>query len=288
VSDESRLQIRPKDADSSPGLSKVPSGLIARGRREAEALVVTEPTDRLSKVRQLAKEGDMQAQCELGQAYYEGDRVPKDYAEALGWLRKAADQFHLYANTYLGDMYESGEGVPADRAEAVRYYFRAADIAIAIIEEESMSGKIGESRWDSDWLMGAVGDGATHGHAEAARLWRQFADNGWATAQRWHGFIYEEGEGVPQDYAEAVRWYCKAADQGEIYAQRRLGLAYANGRGVTQDYVLAHMWLNLSASNMSGDYQGAKERDEVAGKMTSGQIIEAQRLAQEWKRKTDG
>jgi hypothetical protein len=47
------------------------------------------------------------------------------------------------------------------------------------------------------------------------------------------------------------------------------------------------MWFNLSASNSSGDYQGqgAKARDEVAGKMTPGQIAEAQRLAREWKPK---
>jgi hypothetical protein len=41
VSDESQLQVRPKDENSSLSLSKVRSGLIARGRRDAEALLVT-------------------------------------------------------------------------------------------------------------------------------------------------------------------------------------------------------------------------------------------------------
>ena len=35
MSDESQLQVRPKDGDSSLSLSRVRSGLIARGRRDA-------------------------------------------------------------------------------------------------------------------------------------------------------------------------------------------------------------------------------------------------------------
>jgi len=256
VSDETRLQVTAKDADSSLSLSKVAPGLVARGRRDAEGLVLREPTDRLSKARQLAERGDADAQYELGEAYYEGQGVPRDYAEALGWFRKAADQFHLYANTHLGNMYERGEGVPADRAEAVRYYSRAADIAIAYCESEGLRG------WDPDWVMGAVDKGAEHGHTEAQVL-----------AIAWQRLKLPETR--------------RRAEEGDDFAQWRLGHLYQKGEVVPQDYVLAHMWFNLSASNSSGDYQGqgAKARDEVAGKMTPGQIAEAQRLAREWKPK---
>jgi hypothetical protein len=43
------------------------------------------------------------------------------------------------------------------------------------------------------------------------------------------------------------------------------------------------MWLNLAGA--AGYADGVKNRDIVAGKMTPGQVAEAQRLAREWKPK---
>jgi hypothetical protein len=44
------------------------------------------------------------------------------------------------------------------------------------------------------------------------------------------------------------------------------------------------MWFNLSAAALNG--LGTADRDAVARKMTPDQIAEAQRLAREWKPKT--
>ena len=41
--------------------------------------------------------------------------------------------------------------------------------------------------------------------------------------------MYERGEGVTQDYAEAVKLYRMGADQGYATAQSNLGGMYANG-----------------------------------------------------------
>lgn len=57
---------------------------------------------------------------------------------------------------------------------------------------------------------------------------------------------------------------------------------YEYGEGVPQDYVQAHMWYNLAAA-ASGDAKYDKSRDSLAEKMTSPQIVEAQRLAREWR-----
>ena len=92
--------------------------------------------------------------------------------------------------------------------------------------------------------------------------------------------MYASGKGVPKDFREAVKWYQLAADQGNGSAQLNLGSAYANGLGVPSDHVRAYLWLNLAST--SGDELAKKERDEVAEKMTSEQIAEAQRLAREW------
>ncbi len=55
-----------------------------------------------------------------------------------------------------------------------------------------------------------------------------------------------------------------------------------------QDYIQAHMWFNLAAAS-GGDEDretDAKNRDLTTEKMTSEQIAEAQRLAREWKAKS--
>ena len=59
---------------------------------------------------------------------------------------------------------------------------------------------------------------------------------------------------------------------------------YEDGRGVPQDYVLAHMWFNLAAA--LGHPWAANSRARLAATMTDDQIAEAERLAREWKPKT--
>jgi hypothetical protein len=58
--------------------------------------------------------------------------------------------------------------------------------------------------------------------AEAARWWREAADQGLSQAQFNLGMLYEQGEGVTADYQEAARWYELAAAQGDRNAADRL------------------------------------------------------------------
>ena len=74
-----------------------------------------------------------------------------------------------------------------------------------------------------------------------------------------------------------------AAEQGEANARYNLGVMYGTGQGVSQDYVQAHMWFNLAASNAHDE--AINDRERVAARMTPVQIVEAQRLALEWKPK---
>ena len=115
-------------------------------------------------------------------------------------------------------------------------------------------------------------------YATALSLFRLAATQGNAWAQINLGFMYERGQGVVEDLKEAVKWWRLAAAQGNDKAQINLGIMYQYGRGVVQNYVRAHMWYNLSASN--GHSFASKNRDDVATKMTSAQIAQAQELAQ--------
>jgi TPR repeat protein len=38
--------------------------------------------------------------------------------------------------------------------------------------------------------------------------------------------MYETGEGVAHDYAEAAKWYRQAAEQAHVKAQYNLGVSY--------------------------------------------------------------
>jgi len=88
-----------------------------------------------------------------------------------------------------------------------------------------------------------------------------------------------------------LKWFRKAAFQGNAGAQHYLGDMYMQGSGVPQDYVQAHMWLNLAVSQTTPGLQNeelndaVKARDLVASKMNPAQIVEAQKLAREWKPK---
>ena len=87
-----------------------------------------------------------------------------------------------------------------------------------------------------------------------------------------------------RDYATAVRLIRPLAEQGDANAQYNLGVLYDNGLGVPQDKVRAYMWFTLSAAQ--GKDGAAAFRDLIARRMNSAQIVEAQKLAQEWKPNT--
>ena len=83
----------------------------------------------LREWRPLAKQGNANAQYNLGIMYNNGRGVPQDFAEAVKWYRKAAEQGMAEAQVNLGVMYMyyNGHGVPQDLAEAVKWNRKAAE-----------------------------------------------------------------------------------------------------------------------------------------------------------------
>jgi TPR repeat protein len=133
------------------------------------------------------------------------------------------------------------------------------------------------------------GDGVPTDAAEALKWLRLAANQGDAPAQHQLGLMYSNGQGVPQDHVEAAKWHQRAADRGYPQAQYELGFRYAFGDGVARDYVRAHMWLNLAIAQLpSSDARRRRaailNREVLEGRMTREQVLEAQRLAREWKR----
>ena len=86
-----------------------------------------------------------------------------------------------------------------------------------------------------DWVNGSIAY-AIGNYKQAAKWYRQAAEQGIADAQYSLGGMYYNGEGVAQDYKQAIKWYSQAAEQGYVRAQNNLGVMYYNGDGVAQDY----------------------------------------------------
>ena len=76
--------------------------------------------------RSLAKQGNAQAQNNLGLMYDRGQGVPQDYREAMKWYRKAAEQGDADAQFNLGVMYANGQGVQRDYVVAHMWFILAA------------------------------------------------------------------------------------------------------------------------------------------------------------------
>src|SRR5450756_1554132 len=66
----------------------------------------------------LAKQGNADAQTELGVMYDNGQGVTQDYKEAVKWFQLAANQGNAEAQANLGVKYDKGQGVPQDYALA--------------------------------------------------------------------------------------------------------------------------------------------------------------------------
>lgn len=75
-------------------------------------------SEAISACQQAAKNGDAEAQYELGEFYYDGKRTPRDLAQALQWFEQASLKGHAQAQLRLGNMFFRGEGVPANNVQA--------------------------------------------------------------------------------------------------------------------------------------------------------------------------
>jgi TPR repeat protein len=91
--------------------------------------------------------------------------------------------------------------------------------------------------------------------------------------------MYEDGEGVPESDSLAADWYRKAADHSPSYlggvweAEVQLSYMYRDGR-LPEDNVQAYMWFAVAG--------GDDDMKQVARHMTKAQILQAQRMAEDW------
>ena len=121
--------------------------------------------------RAAAEQGYAPAQNCLGEAYYDGRGVVKDYSEAIKWFRQAAGKGLAEAQYNMGRVYGYGYGVKQDFAEAFKWYSESAKKGNA-----SAMDKLG-------WYY-EHGYGVDQNYAEAKKWYEMALNGGHKSAQK--------------------------------------------------------------------------------------------------------
>ena len=197
------------------------------------------------------------------------DRYPS-HSIASPERRAKAEKGDAEAQFFLGWFYESGREM--DRTEALKWIRKSA----------------GQNYFDAQAELGNIyarGVLVAKDEAEAANWYLKAAEQGDWFSQIMLGDMYSNGNGVPKDEVEAGQWYRKAAEQDYGSAQFHFGNMCADGKGVPKDEVEAYKWLLLAAAHK---HEKAKQAVELLEpKLTSEQRAEGQRMAREFKPKSE-
>lgn len=77
----------------------------------------------IQKWEALAKQGNAEAQYNLGEAYSKGDGgLKEDKQEAFNWYERAANAGYMDAQMAMGFIYRGGEGIPMDKIMSYMWF----------------------------------------------------------------------------------------------------------------------------------------------------------------------
>ena len=80
----------------------------------------------IEEIRKQAESGNQEAQYQLGQLYYNGEKLRKNYRTAFEWFSKAAESGHVVAQRVVAEMYISGKKIGKDHKKAFYWMLCAA------------------------------------------------------------------------------------------------------------------------------------------------------------------
>jgi TPR repeat protein len=208
-----------------------------------------------------------------GVAFYRGDGVERNDAEAAAWLTKAADKGNTAAPFALAVIYSNGGvGLAANGELALRWLRRGVDVGDP----------------NAQYLFGQGCEGGMLGKPDpsaAVQWYRKAAEQNHMDAQREYGRCLALGVGVDADPAASVEWFTKAAKLGDAKSMYFLGFLHAQGSGVKVDNVEAYRWMLLAkehgnqvADKAVADFEASlAEKDRVDGRSRAQQWKDAQK-----------
>jgi uncharacterized protein len=245
----------------------------------------------------------------LGNIYYHGIGVNKDYKKAFEYYEKAAFEDGLKppkdTKYFLGLMYQLGQGTPKDLNLSINWYEKAANeghikaqynLAMIYLNDINNNGYLEKGMaWletaadqgnhaDAQYQLGkrySTSIGVSRDYGKAANFYAKAARQNHADAQNNLATLYYFGRGVKEDYAQAANWYGKAAAQKHADAQNSLALLYNYGLGVPQSRVASYTLHNM-ALNGKVTYENESTRNlDYAEKLTETENEVSQKLAKD-------
>ena len=183
---------------------------------------------------ELAHDGDVDAQFNLGTLYENGFGVEEDAEQAARWYRAAAARRVDLARLALARLQRTGALEPEPDEDQIKLLETAARRGLA----------------EAQYELGVAYDrglGVTQNHATAAGWYQRAAEQGLTDAQYNLATLFDEGLGTPRDFEQARDWYMRAADAGEARAMNNLGYIYEKGLTGRRDYGKAVVWYRHAA-----------------------------------------
>ena len=107
------------------------------------------------------------------------------------------------------------------------------------------------------------------------------AEEGDCQAQYAIGSRFLIGQPIPKDSHSAIKWFTKSAEQGHTEAMHCLAAMFFNGDGIPINLVKSYAWFSVIAKLKNGDKESKNEHDFVLKKLTTDQIEDAKKLADE-------
>ncbi len=214
-------------------------------------------TTALDYYRQAAEAGLAEAQCNMGYMHYQGLGVKSDYPRARQWLEMSAAQGHPDAYYHLHWIYKSGRDGEADEKRAEDSMNQAvARGLVGRLRERAEQG------WSRECLMYATlfehGFGVDKNEATMVQWEKAASDKGLALAQIYYAnSLFNSSGGLTKNNSEAVALYRKAAEQGNMYAQNAMGNFYYNGEVVSKDLAQSAAWLKKAAEQGNAQAQSS-------------------------------
>ncbi|WP_455210341.1 tetratricopeptide repeat protein [Kaarinaea lacus] len=225
---------------------------------EAPQIALSSP---LSELLKLAQAGDVAAQFELAQLYFNGTPNKRpDSNDAFYWYEQAARNGHSESQFKLGWFYYNGEFIAKDLTlaqywfdEAAKQNHSGAKQQVALMKAQTKKQKQSQS----DILIAQ-------------------ANQGNKDAQYQLGLLYLNGEksnrktAISQNTPEALRWFIAAANQNHVEAQFQVGMIYFDPQST--ENTQAEQWLTKAASNqhleaqyfLGSLYESQGEADKAA------------------------
>ena len=196
--------------------------------------------EELAQIQKGVESGDSWAICRLGERYWSGKGVNKDYDRAFELFSKAVELGNKVAYWDLARCYDHGWGAPFNPQKAVELY------------KEAYQRGVNEACYS----LGRIYEKQEYGLCNNTETFNWFlkgAQGGDVDAQFRVADCYEKGIGTIKDIKTAMSWWKTAADNGNDFSSYHYG-AYMYEHGYQQEGLAYLRKAKESGNDLAKDY----------------------------------